>query len=130
MTNELITQKVRASIVQDPEIKQYIQGRGKNVIVNIMINGDSAIDKACSDNGDIISAMQYILSRLPEPRMHHLRALAMVAAKRTMGAVAGASRYLSITPRVFFDNYESSRPFLDIMKKIENGEIVIKEEEP
>lgn len=121
--SELIKRKVRAAIVQDPVVSQL--GK-RNIVVNVMINGSDAIDKACADDGDVLAAMKYIISVLPEPRKIWLMALAMAAAEEVAGTKTGAARLLGMT-RPMFGEFKFE--YAEKIKAIRCGEVTFERQD-
>lgn len=124
MENELVKRKI-ISIIQDPELKQLI-GKGKGVQMPILINivGDSAIEKATAEDGDIKAAMKYIISLLPKPKLVWLRALAIESAIEICGTRRNAAKFLNISERTAYDRRISWIKLSDELKKkkdINNG---------
>lgn len=108
MNNKLMEREL-SRIIQDPKIVQYIHKETSKAIqlnVVIQINGDSAIDRVCADEGDIAGAMRYILSLLPHPRILNLGRLAMVVAadmfRTKKGKGIAAAEYLGVTPNTYY----------------------------
>lgn len=118
--SELIKKKVRAAIVQDPVISQAISGTGKNLVLNIMINGNDAIDRACADDGDILAAMKHIISVLPDPKIVWLTSLAMTAAIELTGSRKNAGELLGLH-RCTISRKDA--PYKKNIKAIQDGEI-------
>jgi hypothetical protein len=95
-------------IVQDAKVGQQA-GKNGAVVVQIQNVGDVAINKAAAKDGDVFAAMEYILSRLPEPKMVYLRALALVTSYRMHNQVEGAARYLGVTHCIYHVGRRSNR---------------------
>jgi hypothetical protein len=98
-------------IVQDAKVGQQA-GKNGAVVVQIQNVGDVAINKAAAKDGDVFAAMEYILARLPEPRVHHLKALAMVVARRMFSKKMDAPRFLGISHADYIQSHRHYYPIV------------------
>jgi hypothetical protein len=98
-------------IVQNTQVGQQA-GKNGAVVIQVQNVGDSALNKAAAKDGDVFAAMEYILSRLPEPRMLNLKALAMITSYRKLGSSYKAPMFLGISNADFWDPTRRTYPIV------------------
>lgn len=88
--------------IQDPKMAVRGDGGG-NVQICIQVIGKDAVDAAISPDGDIRTAMNFILDRLEEPKIEKLQTLAFLCAFERCKNKRAAARFLGVCERIIYD---------------------------
>jgi len=117
-------------ILQDSKIRQQMASNGKSIqiVINNQIVGDSAIEKATAENGDVKNAMRYILTCLPKPKLQWLRFLTIAVLLEDGVPYREVAKELGIARWTF----TPSAPHRKYIEMIRSGEVDLNplEEEP